>query len=803
MTLKKSSVNPFRFTFINTCKKNVVFPIALFLFGIYAFPSGTLSWIYHIKELLSGVGSNADGYRLLENTVFVLGKEDVKYTAFLIDVLCCVAACLLAVSVFRYAMNKKSVNVYFSLGITSREMFWSKYLSGAFLLFISTLVPVIISVILNVVYFGVSSLMLKTALYLYLTYFGYMLYCYTATVLVCCNVGTVFEAIVFGLTLAALPVVTELMCGSFFGDLVYGSTATRDYFYDIAAIDGSYKLTSYDKLMEDILCFSTSDYINNVEYINADIYHESTYEAPHVLPLIIKYVFIAVYLFASARSYKSRKAEIAGFLGTNAVITSIGTFTIAAAVIFLAGESVVSFSRSVWGTILVCLLIVTLVYIIVETVSHRSVKLIFKKIWKLPVQIFVMCLIITVFATGFFGYSTKVPDANEVVSVDVTTCTDDSFIASVSENRVYTTANDSAFLSNHIVEKTYTIDYAMTMDEGSAGIIEGFDKPEEINTVIDVHKKLIELKNAEAGDGYGNRITNNVIVISYKLKNGKRLERMYLISNDEIRRQLAGLTRTENYTVKAADSLVNHFSGAGHLDATLLTHDYSKAAIPPEFDEKNEALRLIEAVSKDILEGNLPLDFNSDSKVIGYIGIGDGETGIINREEFVVSFTAKDFAVTIPVYENMVHTLAILEESDCLTYFNESDKPVKVEKWKLDSSAFDFSYVEFKSSMLYGLHYSGFNYADRVESIQQANNFIGSETVAVEYYDPGTKENLVLVEAPSMAKTSVDVTHTDEAMLLYENIRMISLDCFEGYYVKLTYADGSATYGYVPLSLIK
>lgn len=151
---------------------------------------------------------------------------------------------------------------------------------------------------------------------------------------------------------------------------------------------------------------------------------------------------------------------------------------------------------------------------------------------------------------------------------------------------------------------------------------------------------------------------------------------------------------------------------------------------------------------------------------------------------------------------NMYNTLKILEDANCLEYFNSEKESVKVEKWKLDSSAYDFSYVQFKTSTLYGLRYSGKNHADRVESVQQAYNFIDNETVAVEYYDPETKKSLVSVEAPSMAKTSVEVTDAEEAKRLYENIRMISLDCFDGYYVKLTYADGSATYGYVPLSLV-
>ncbi len=51
-------------------------------------------------------------------------------------------------------------------------------------------------------------------------------------------------------------------------------------------------------------------------------------------------------------------------------------------------------------------------------------------------------------------------------------------------------------------------------------------------------------------------------------------------------------------------------------------------------------------------------------------------------------------------------------------------------------------------------------------------------------------------------KTAIEVTDPNEFDILIKNIRMLSLDCFDGYYVKLTYEDGSASYGYVPLSVI-
>lgn len=797
MTLKKSSVNPFSFTFWHTCKKNFIIPVVLFIFGIYAFPSAPFSWISHINEVIKS--GNSDGYSLLKNTMFVLAREDVQYTGLFLDVLCCVFAALLAVSIFRYAMSKKAVNVYFSLGISRKNMFLSKYLSGVIMLFVSTFVPVMISVIVNIVYFGSNYMLWINALYLFATYFGYMLYCYTVTVMVCCNVGTVFEAIVFGLTLAAIPVVIELLFETFFGNLVYGSIATREYFYDIAKINGVFRFGSSEKFFTTkLLYFSTVDFQESVEFIR---YTDEKYLMPDFLSVAIKYVLWAVYFIASSYSYKRRKAEIAGFLGTNTVITSICTFVISAAVIFIAGEIFLSYSRNLTATILICIAILIVVYAVIELVSHRNIKVFFKKMWKLPVHIGVLCVIIAVFSTGFFGYSSKVPEVSEVKSAAISTCTDDMFLFDFNTSGAWSGTNDSSYLSNHIANKTYTADYALTMDEASAAIIEDFTEPEEIEKIIGIHKKLIELKNAEAGEGYGKRITENIIAVSYTLKDGSKLERLFLISNDEIRQQLAALTRTENYINKSADFFLNHLSGAGHLDATLLSKDYTSAYIPENFDEKEETMFLINEIKKDILAGNLPLDYNTDSPVIGYIGFGDGEQGILNREDTIVSFTANDFAITVPVYESMVNTLDLLKKESCISYFETLYEPVKVEKWRLDGSAYKFDYTEFKTSMLYGFRYLGKYYAEDIQNAQHFEIF-GSSTVDAEYYYQTESVGLVPFEAPTLAKTAVEVTDPDEKKLLADNIRMITLDCYDGYYVKLVYADGSATYGYVPLSLI-
>jgi len=104
--------------------------------------------------------------------------------------------------------------------------------------------------------------------------------------------------------------------------------------------------------------------------------------------------------------------------------------------------------------------------------------------------------------------------------------------------------------------------------------------------------------------------------------------------------------------------------------------------------------------------------------------------------------------------------------------------------------------------LLNGFWYSGKNYVDKTQySYGNVEGVRASDIIYVEHLDE-YEYFLAEIAAPSLAKTAIEVTDPNEFDILIKNIRMLSLDCFDGYYVKLTYEDGSASYGYVPLSVI-
>ena len=63
---------------------------------------------------------------------------------------------LIAVRIFSFICDKKTVNVYYSLGIKRSTLFLSKYASGALLLCAASGVAVIFSYIVNLIYLGAS-----------------------------------------------------------------------------------------------------------------------------------------------------------------------------------------------------------------------------------------------------------------------------------------------------------------------------------------------------------------------------------------------------------------------------------------------------------------------------------------------------------------------------------------------------------------------------------------------------------------------------------------------------------------------
>lgn len=818
MTSKKSSVNPFRFTFLRTCSKNWLVPLAVFLltgytFFVSGFVSAKTTYTFNL----------ADGYgkSYLEDYKFQLSDDSWGELGFLIDILLIIASVVLGISIFRYMFSKKSVNVYYSLGMTRANMFLSKYLAGAFLLVSSALIPIMADVIGNIALFGSSKELWISAAYLTASYLSMLLYSYSITVAVCCCVGTLLEAGFFSIIFIGIPLIAENLIEVLFSSLLYGSPYGR--YSDFVFYNGESYRTSYGFgiTSENILFFSSAKY-DEYSYLRQNSAGVFNFKNPHLLPLIIMLAVIILASFAAFRFYKKRKTEIAGFIGANKVVTHIGIFTLSVFGFSFISEylAYLDYSNG-YRAFLFAAVSVLAVYTVIQLVSLRSIKLFFKTIWKMPVHFALLSVIIVVFTTGLFGYSSKIPEKSQIERIAITTGTGDSFFGAVRN-----TSRPYDFLEAYMPGTT--VDAGLKTDEGLSMLLDGYGSEEEIDHILSIHQKFIDIKDADTSSKgvckeFGERTVLNTTRIIYTLKDGSKFERHYNFANDEITRMLAELTRTELYKKNAVESLGAHFGftkvydDAEYIDGikeaafaqiynpdftsvvSIASPNFSSLHTAPALNVEIAKTELYEALKEDIMADRLPLNFNTESPVKGYIYVMDLNSDIYispTEEEAAAQYSfhsdnavinATDAQIVIPVYESMTSTLAVIENYNCISLFENAAEPVTVETWKFDENA-KTPYLTERATLVEGI------YINKKEHLMNENfeRFWS-------YSDDGERLHFI---APRLAPNSVESSNPVQVEKFSNAFRMISLDCYDGYYVRLIFDDGSCVYGYAPCSLL-
>ncbi len=814
MTLKKSSVNPFCFTFLRTCLKNWLLPLVIFLLTGYTF------FVCGFVDAKKTYDINLfDGYgeSYLESHKFQLSDNNWGGLGFFIDFLLIAAAVVLGISIFRYMFSKKSVNVYFSLGMTRAGMFLSKYIAGVFLLTVSCVIPMLADVIGNITIFGSSKELWISAAYMTVCVVQMLLYAYSITVFVCCCVGTLLEAGFFSVVFIAMPMIAEYLVKVLFGTVLYGSPyAGFNYSTEVYGM-GNYRQSYTFSAAQNNILFFNSGRFNKYHELSRGLETEGfKFENPDMLPVIIMLAVIAIVSLAAYMFYKKRKTEIAGFIGSNPVITSIGIFVISSFLFSFLSEHFVSLDFSnKYLAFLLAFGSIFIVYTVVELVSLRSIKLFFKKFWKITVHYAIMGAVIAAFVTGLFGYSTRIPDKSEIEKIAVSSGTGDEFY-----NNGGSYSNWNMFIDSYY--PGITADAGLRGDSTGMTLIDGYDSPDEIEHILEIHSMLIEMQDGDLSSeslhkSHGERTVSSATRIIYTLKDGSKFDRLYSFSNDEINAMLSQLVKTENYKTGAADALAWYFGlnevtyepeetftdyessmvyvPDSQIVISLASPNFSSFASAPALNTDEAFKELYNALKSDILSDRLPLDYVTDSPVKGYIHISNMEAPppVIAKKTGYDWYTdnavigLSDANIVIPVYESMSAAVAVIEKYGCTSLFENSKEPVLVETWKYDENAFD-PYSSRKTTLIQGV------YINRNEALLNDNFDLYSS-----YDENGEKQRMV---APRLAPNSVETSNPVQIEKFSDAFRMISLDCYDGCYVRLIFDDGSCAYGYAPCSLL-
>lgn len=474
----------------------------------------------------------------------------------------------IALNTFNYLFKRSNVDMYLSLPVRTKERFFSDFLSGL----TSYLVPYILSGILTMILSFIAQPLAKkafsktseyfrsfdynipyTMFKLVLCGFVILLSIYVITILITTFCGNILECIMYtGLINIFIPlsfyIGGELLYGNLFG---VGSTSVVLPFIHRTSPIGS------------VICIAPRFIFGISTKKGINIY---TY---WMIPYLI---FITALFVFSYFVYKKRKAEQVGkpivFKPFYYFMVTLIIFTISSLFVLSAGFA------DLENNIIPLIIISGIIYFVFEVVTNRG----YKKLWQGGIRyavtiVSIIALIFLANKSEGFGIVYKVPDADDVVSVDI------SYLGS--ENFVYGMGYDNYKYS----DKTT------------------FKDKEIINTIIDVHKDVLEEHKKERKDN--NDIFDSgelfwYIDISYTMKNGSVISRFYSLSQDQYIK-LFSIDISDEFTDKIIGLSEKYSSKFGH-EISIISLDENSDYIERilTFSSKEEFKDFLEAYVKDI-----------------------------------------------------------------------------------------------------------------------------------------------------------------------------------------------------------
>ena len=564
--MKKKYKNTFWFSVAHAMKKNFILPLLTFAVSMFFYLSN-FCWdkINEAKEAAEIRGQ--DVLKMMRDAyeVFIFDSEQAAYNPlfYIFPALLVVISILLGVLLFRFVTNKKTVNVYYSLGIKRADLYTARLLAGVFMMFAAVLVPLAVSLGLNLHYFGSSVMLWRTFLFYAVHNVICVLAGLTISAAVSSCVGTVVESLGFSAVLAAFPSVVT-MCVNYSVPAILNGAPGITY-YDIYPSSSSYGDMHLDMTNSTLFGRAIAHInllmLNRSSFINSSSVEAMTKEAakkwaaPSLTPYILWAVLIAAFFVFGLFMFKRRKAEICGFPGRstvlNFVLCMIASFGAASLIIYLASKNP---DISTWLLIAILLVISMAVFLVLDILVHLSFKAL-KKDWKIGlVHVGLMAAFLLSLYTGFFGYSSRVPDVQSIESASISA--PNALMGS------YKLGNglQSGYNSNLYFGEDGLKDYYYVGNRSNS-LVEDFKDKDDINTVREIHKAMIKAGNLNKtnsdSDDYSKRVTSQKVIIKYKLKNGRELVRVYNYVPLTDYPTLYALEDTKNWNSKIKNELLN------------------------------------------------------------------------------------------------------------------------------------------------------------------------------------------------------------------------------------------------------
>ena len=334
------------------------------------------------------------------------------YEALPIVIIMILCGLFVALSLFKFAFKKKSVNVYFSVGLTRTRLFVNRILAGAIDLFVASAIPFLIVFISNVALFGFNVHQLKLfAFYTFLTFAGGLaglsIGAFAASVS-----GSIIEMVITSVTTSTVGIIfVELFT-------ILKAAFLRGY------PDDPFEMVSEIRLLTPWLGISSYEGFLNALITGKKVPKEylitwKTEVFPIVFWIIVSIVIIVLGLFL----FKKRKNENSNSFGKFDVSCAVNGATVffgSAAIISAALYDMYGYQiHSLALCILLCAVGTFIIFFITQLIMRRNIKAVLRMLYVFGGLSLVSIGVLIVIGTGYFGNYNKLPDAKDIEYVSM------------------------------------------------------------------------------------------------------------------------------------------------------------------------------------------------------------------------------------------------------------------------------------------------------------------------------------------------------------------------------------------------
>ena len=540
-----------------------------------------------------------------------------------------VLSLVMAMSGFSYLYSKKKVDLYHSLPVKREVLYFIKIINGILIVLIPFIICEIVASLLILANTGeiivITSALWSIAEWTLLFIMSYFL--------------TVFSIMLTGNMLIGI-----LVCGFF-----------SFYFPLISLVLKGYQSTFFDT-------YYTSGFIieNVLPNMSSFMLMFNIFELKWLTRIIIVILASIVFLFINLFLYKKRASEAAGksvsFTVIKLPIKSMMVIFMSI-LMYLLGYEVMNDSIG-WGLFgLIVSGVIT--HCVMEIIYNQDFKKIFAKKIELLVLIIISIFIAAAFQFDIFGYDSYIPSASQIKSTAVIS----NLLESNSEQYYNKVEISDGYYNDSFVDVDYASDSKIEAD-----LIKKMDIQNK-DAVLELARQGIEAAKYDLEpQGDFDRV-----LISYKLKNGRTVGRVYYVDLDQSTSGLSSVYADESYKKSSYPILSENpenivsvdFNGIMDNDTHIVFHDdelkkkfvetYKKELMNLDYETKLKSYPFASIrFNNDFMEGAL-------RKYAGFNYTSDSTTAVNSKWENVYANSLESVGF-YPIYPEFNETLDLLKE---------------------------------------------------------------------------------------------------------------------------------------------